>query len=144
MMKISERGLDIIRKHEGLRLKAYKCPAGVWTIGYGSTRGVTDGMEITADEANMRLWRDVKDSEKCVNGAVTVPLTQGEFDALCSFVFNLGCGAFRRSTLLRLLNDSDYDRAADEFARWNKAGGRVLPGLVARREEEKKRFEDAA
>ena len=143
MMKVSERGLDLIRKFEGLRLEAYQCSAGKWTIGYGHTAGVYEGMVITEDQANDLLWGDVRVAERCVNGAVQVPLTQGEFDALVSFVFNLGCGAFRGSTLLRALNDSDYDKCASELLRWNKAGGRVLPGLVARREAEKERFEEA-
>lgn len=144
MMKLSERGLDLIKKYEGLRLKAYRDSVGIWTIGYGSTFNVREGMEVTEKQAEDLLWRDVHVAEVCVNGSVTVPLSQGEFDALVSFVFNLGCGKFRSSTLLRKLNGSDYDGAAAEFARWTRAGGEVLAGLVSRREAEKERFEDAA
>lgn len=143
-MKLSEKGLELIKKFEGLRLEAYLCPAAVWTVGYGSTYGVKEGMVITEEQAEDMLWRDVHVAEVCVNGAVTVPLTQGEFDALVSFVFNLGCGKFRGSTLLRKLNDGDYDGAADEFPRWCRAGGQPLAGLVARRAAEKVRFEESA
>jgi len=143
-MKLSEKGLDLIKKYEGLRLKAYKCPAGLWTIGYGSTFGVREGMEITEKQAEDMLWRDVHVAEVCVNGAVTVPLSQGEFDALVSFCHNLGCGKFRGSTLLRVLNDGRYDEAANQLLRWTRGGGRELAGLVARRQAEKERFEEAA
>ena len=95
-------------------------------------------------EAEDRLKEDVHHAENCVNSLVAVPLTQGEFDALCSFAFNLGCSALRKSTLLRLLNQSDYDGAAAEFRKWNKAGGEVLAGLTKRRFEESQRFEDTA
>ena len=142
-MQLSEKGFDLIKKYEGLKLKAYKCPAGIWTIGYGSTYGIKEGMEITEAEADEMLRRDVHTAEVCVNGAVTVPLTQGEYDALVSFVFNLGCGKFRGSTLLRRLNSADYDGAAAEFLRWTRAAGQELSGLVARRKAEKERFEEA-
>lgn len=142
-MHISEEGLQLIKKHEGLRLKAYKCPAGVWTIGYGSTRGVTEGMEITEEEADERLRKDIEVAERCVNASVKVTLTQGQFDALCSFAFNLGCGALGKSTLLRLLNHGQDDLAAQEFAKWVNAGGKKLPGLVARRKDEAELFMSA-
>ena len=135
-MKISEAGLDLIKKHEGCRLKAYKCPADVWTIGYGSTSGVTEGMEITQAEADERLRKDVAVAERCVNASVKGAITQGQFDSLCSFVFNLGCGAFGKSTLLRELNAGNDMSCAAEFMRWTRAGGKVLPGLVARRRDE--------
>lgn len=142
-MNLSEQGLALIKKFEGLRLKAYLCPAKVWTIGYGSTYGVREGMEIEEEHAEDMLWRDVHVAEVCVNGAVKVPLSQGEFDALVSFCHNLGCGKFRGSTLLRLLNDGRYDEAGAQFLRWTRGGGMELAGLVARREAEKERFEDA-
>lgn len=135
-MHISEEGLELIRKHEGLRLKAYKCPAGVWTIGYGSTRGVTEGMEITQEQADERLRQDIAVAEKCIAASVKVTLTQEQHDALCSFIFNLGCGAFGKSTLLRKINQGDDVGAAAEFAKWVNAGGKRLAGLVARRKDE--------
>ena len=143
-MNTSDAGLDLIKSHEGLRLRAYLDSVEIPTIGYGHTRGVELGM--TCDEAQADAWLrdDVKIAERCVNGLVTVPLTQGEFDALVSFVFNLGCANLRESTLLRKLNDSDYDGAAQEFARWNHAGGEVVAGLTARRQAERQRFEQLA
>ena len=124
-------------------MQAYQDSVGIWTIGYGCTTDVTPGQIITLGEAEKRLLEDVKHAETCVNGAVTVPLTQNEFDALVSFVFNLGCAKFRSSTLLRKLLDSDYDGAAAELKRWNRAGGEVLAGLTRRREAEEKLFETA-
>lgn len=139
-MKISESGLDLIKKHEGLRLKAYRCPAGVWTIGYGSTSGVTEGMEITEEQADERLRKDVETAERCVNASVRGAITQGQFDSLISWVFNLGCGNFRKSTLLRHVNDGNDMSAALEFGKWIHGGGKRLPGLVARRQDEMEMF----
>lgn len=139
-MKTSELGLDLIRGHEGLRLKAYQCPAGVWTIGFGHTGAVRPGQEITREEADTLLRKDVEDAEKSVSWYVTVPLTQDQFDALVSFVFNLGIGKLKGSTLLRLLNGGDYKGAADEFPRWVFAGKVRLNGLIARRADEKSLF----
>lgn len=142
-MKIGDAGLALIKEYEGCRLEAYQDSVGIWTIGYGHTSGVQAGDKCTQDEADAWLLEDVKHAETCVNGAVTVPLTQNEFDALVSFVFNLGCKQFRSSTLLRKLLDSDYDGAAAELKRWNKAGGQVLAGLTKRRAAEEKLFETA-
>lgn len=141
VMQISKAGLDLIKKFEGLYLKAYRCPAGVPTIGYGHTAGVAMGQTITQQQADDYLRRDVRQFERAVARLVTVPLTQGQFDALVSFAFNLGEGALAQSTLLRLLNAGDYAGAAAQFDRWNKAGGRVLPGLVRRRAAERALFE---
>ena len=141
MMQISKDGLDLIKQFEGLYLKAYRCPAGVPTIGYGYTAGVAMGQTITQQQADDYLRRDVRQFERAVARLVTVPLTQGQFDALVSFAFNLGEGALAQSTLLRLLNAGDYAGAAAQFDRWNKAGGRVLPGLVRRRAAERALFE---
>ena len=141
MMQISKAGLDLIKQFEGLYLKAYRCPAGVPTIGYGHTAGVAMGQTITQQQADDYLRRDVRQFERAVARLVTVPLTQGQFDALVSFAFNLGEGALAQSTLLRLLNAGDYAGAAAQFERWNKAGGRVLPGLVRRRAAERALFE---
>lgn len=141
MMQISNAGLDLIKQFEGLYLKAYRCPAGVPTIGYGHTAGVAMGQTITQQQADDYLRRDVRQFERAVERLVSVPLTQGQFDALVSFAFNLGEGALAQSTLLRLLNAGDYAGAAAQFDRWNKAGGRVLPGLVRRRAAERALFE---
>lgn len=137
-MKISDKGLKLIKDFEGLKLTSYLCPANVWTIGYGSTGPhVKEGMTITEQEAEDLLKEDVSKFEDCVNQAVEVDLTQEEFDALVSFSFNVGCGAFMGSTLLRLLNAGNKQAAAQQFPRWNKAGGKVLAGLTRRREAEK-------
>lgn len=140
-MQISKAGLDLIKQFEGLYLHAYRCPAGVPTIGYGHTAGVAMGQTITQQQADDYLRRDVRQFERAVSRLVRVPLTQGQFDALVSFTFNLGEGALAQSTLLRLLNAGDYASAAAQFDRWNKAGGRVLPGLVRRRAAERALFE---
>jgi lysozyme len=139
-MSISPAGIALIQAHEGLRLTAYRDAGGVWTIGYGSTGGVRRGMTITRDQAVLRLYHDLDTAESAVNSRVTVPLSQPQFDALVSLVFNIGGGAFRKSTLLQKLNAGDYAGAANEFNRWVKAKGRVLPGLVTRRAAERSLF----
>lgn len=134
-MKTGPKGLATIREFEGLRLKAYRCPADVWTIGYGSTgKGVHEGLTITASQAEEWLKRDLARFEKRVNTLVTVPLTQNQFDALVSFDFNTG--ALGRSTLLRRLNRGEYDAVPAELQKWTRGGGKVLPGLVRRRAAE--------
>lgn len=142
-MKISEAGLSLIKEFEGFRANAYLCSAGVPTIGYGHTRGVKLGDVCTREEAEEWLREDVEAAERCVNQTVAVPLTENEFSALVSFVFNLGCGNFRKSTLLKLLNESRHDEAAMEFRRWDRAGGQVLAGLTKRRLAEQRLFETA-
>ena len=142
-MKTGEAGLELIRKFEGCRLQAYQDSVGIWTIGYGCTTDVEPGQIITQAEAEQRLMEDLRDAETCVSAAVTVPLTEHEFDALVAFVFNLGCKQFRGSTLLRKLNASDYNGAALEFRRWDKAGGQVLAGLTRRMAAEERLFETA-
>lgn len=132
--------VEIIKHYEGLRLKAYKCPAGVWTIGYGHTKTAKQGQVITEDYAVELLRLDLADAERAVNKYVKAPINQNQFDALSSFAFNLGGGNFRSSTLLKKLNARDYLGAANEFKRWNKAGGKVLNGLVRRRESEANLF----
>jgi len=138
-MQTSSAGLALIKEHEGLRLDAYLCPARVWTIGYGHTGDVHPGQRITEAMADLLLQSDLKSFERAVNAAVKVPLTQGQFDALVSFAFNVGAGAFRLSTLLRVLNEGDYRAAAKQFDRWVHGGGKVLPGLVRRRRDERAR-----
>jgi len=139
-VKISDNGIQLIRDFEGCRLNAYLDAIGVPTIGYGSTDGVTMGDSITQDQAETLLLEDLERFERCVTEMVKVPIDQNAFDALVSFAFNLGCFALGGSTLLRHLNRGDHPAAALEFARWNKAGGKVLPGLVARRKAESELF----
>jgi len=140
--KISNAGLRLIKNFEGLRLRAYRCPAGVWTIGYGHTGAeVKPGMVITETEAEALLRADIAVFENCVSAAVKVPISQPQFDALVSLAFNIGCGALRRSTLLRRLNAGDYRGAAREFDKWIRAKGVVLAGLVSRRRDERNLFE---
>lgn len=140
-MRTSENSLALIRQAEGLRLRAYKCPAGVWTIGYGTTAGVKEGQIITRERAEELLRDDVKRFEDQVLRLVKVQLTQGQLDALVSFTYNLGAANLGNSTLLRLLNAGDYKGAAAQFDRWTKAGGKELPGLVKRRAAERALFE---
>lgn len=143
-MSISEAGLALIKEYEGCKLEAYLCPAGIWTVGVGHTGpDVFRGRKITDAEADALLRKDVAHAERCVNMSVNVALLQHEFDALVSLVFNIGCAAFRGSTLLRKLNDGD-DAAPEEFRRWNKAGGKELAGLTRRRQAEYELFESVA
>ena len=139
-MKTSDVGIELIKKYEGCILKSYKCPSGVWTIGYGHTNGVKSGMQITKTQALDYLKQDLSTFEKAVTNYVKVPLNQNQFDALVSFSFNCGSDALKTSTLLKKLNSCDYNGAANEFLKWNKSNGKVLNGLVKRREEEKELF----
>lgn len=139
-MKTSDVGIELIKKYEGCVLKAYKCPSGVWTIGYGHTNGVKSGMKITKAQALNYLKQDLNVFEKDVTNYVKVTLNQNQFDALVSFSFNCGAGALKTSTLLKKLNSSDYNGSANEFLKWNKSNGKVLNGLVRRRQEEKELF----
>ncbi len=137
-MNISKTGLDLIKSFESLRLNAYLCPAGVLTIGYGHTgKDVNTGNTITEERADELLAYDVSKFEKGVSGAVHIDLTQNQFDALVSLAFNIGLSAFTRSTLLRKLNQGDLEGAALEFLRWNRASGKILIGLVRRRDRER-------
>jgi lysozyme len=139
-----QKGLDLIKSFEGLRLDAYICPAGVPTIGYGTTKvngqSIKVPSTITESQANDYLKSDVKSFEQAVNSAVSVPVTQNQFDALVSFTYNLGPGNLRSSTLLKKLNARDYAGAADEFPKWNKSGGKELAGLTRRRNAERDLF----
>ena len=139
-MKISNRGIELIKKFEGLRLTAYRCMAGMLTIGYGHTHGVKPGDLITGRQAEKFLREDLRVAELTANTNVKTQLAQGQFDALVSFVFNVGAGNFVRSTLLRKLNAGDYDGAAAEFGRWIYAGQTELPGLIRRRAAERDLF----
>jgi lysozyme len=135
-MKISLEGLSLIKRFEGCRLKAYKCSAGVLTIGYGHTGGVTETDTITQDDANKLLQEDVAKFEEYVDDNVIVELNQGQFDALVAWTFNLGPGNLRESTMLKRLNEADYASVPSEMKRWNKAGGKTLDGLIRRRNAE--------
>lgn len=139
-MKTSQRGIDLIKSFEGCELKAYRDSVGVLTIGYGHTVGVKDGDRITQEQADAILASDLAIYEDGVRSLVRRTMTQGQFDALVSFSFNVGLGALGKSTLLRMLNSGDYAGASQQFARWNKAGGKVLNGLTRRREAERALF----
>lgn len=144
-MKISDKGLALIKYFEGLRLKAYVCAGGLWTVGYGSTfiegRRVKLDDVITESEAEKALQEHLEyEIYPVLVALVHVPLTQNQFDALCSFIYNLGKGAFESSTLLRKLNRHDYTGAAREFKRWVYAGGKKLEGLIRRRSAEEHLF----
>ncbi|WP_296277693.1 lysozyme [uncultured Acinetobacter sp.] len=142
-MKISTNGIDLICSFEGLRLKAYDDGVGVWTIGYGTTvingRKVKKGDTCTLEQAKSYMANDLKKFESAVN-QVKVPLNQNQYDALVSLAYNIGVSAFLSSTLFKKLNTKDYKGAAAEFPKWNKAGGRVLAGLVKRRKAEMELF----
>lgn len=144
-MVVNGAGKALIKVNEGLRLKAYRCSAGVCTIGYGSTRGldcqpVQSGDEITEGEAEALFNRDILVFSSGVRKLCKVDLNQNQFSALVSLAYNIGLGNFRASTLLRKLNRSDYDGCSSEFWKWRRANGKILAGLVARREKERKLF----
>ena len=146
-MKMSEEGLELIKEFEGCKLEAYKCPAGVWTIGVGSTL-YEDGSKVqkgdyleSEDEAMDLLALTLGKYEQSVAKNVHVPLTQNEFDALVSFTYNVGGANLASSTLLKLLNSGESKSiVAKEFHKWNKAGGKELAGLTRRRQAEARLF----
>ena len=140
-MKCSKEGLALIKKFEGCRLESYRCSANVLTIGYGHTGGVLETDVITQDDADKLLEEDIAKFEKYVNDNVTVELNQSQFDALVAWTFNLGIGNLRQSTMLRKLNEGDYQSVPSEMNRWNKAGGKTLDGLIRRRKAEGLLFE---
>ena len=142
---LSQKGIDLIKEFEGLRLKAYRDPVGVLTIGYGHTgRDVKPGQVISQARAEQLLKGDTGWAQDAVRRSVKVPLSQGQFDALTSFTYNLGAGALASSTLVKKLNARDYAGAQKEFGRWVHAGGEVLAGLVRRRAAEAKMFGNKA
>jgi lysozyme len=140
----SQACIDLVKASEGCRLTAYRDAVGILTIGYGSTGGIKEGQTITQEQAEAMLVDDLDAAADGVRKLVTVPLNQGQFDALCDFVFNLGEGRLRDSTLLRLLNQGRYGEAAAQFRFWVMAGGHPLPGLVKRRAAERAMFEGNA
>lgn len=139
-LELDLQAIDLVRVSEGLRLKAYPDPGShgaPWTIGYGHTGPeVHDGLEIGQRQAEEWLMEDLGHASRAVKRLVTVPLSQGQFDALVDFTFNLGQGNFARSTLLQRLNTGDYHGANEEFKRWIYSAGRVMDGLVVRRRRE--------
>lgn len=136
-MKTSPTGISFIEAWEGCKLTAYQDIVGIWTIGVGHTGPeVVRGKRITQAEADAILAADLVRFERAINAEVKVPLTQNQFDALVSLAFNIGVGAFSKSTLLRKLNAHDFVGAAKAFLSWNRAGGKVSNGLTKRREAE--------
>lgn len=140
LMKISQKGIDLIKKFEGCRLQAYLCPAGVWTVGVGHTKGVKKGMVITQQQAETFLKDDIKPIETLLNG-MGINYTQNQFDALVGFVFNLGQGNFKSSTMYKYIvaRKSDIE-ITDQMVKWHNAGGKPLLGLKKRRSEEANLF----
>lgn len=141
-MKTSNRGVSLIKEFESYRSEAYVCPAGVWTVGYGTTRGVKKGVRITMELANILLKADLAEFEANINRMVKVELSQAEFDSLVSLCYNIGIGAFNNSTCLKRLNRGDYDGAFEALKWWNKITQRgkkvISQGLVNRRNKEAK------
>ena len=142
-MRVSRAGLELIKKFEGLRTKAYKCPANVWTIGFGHTSAAGDpvvnsDLVITKEQAELILIRDVQKYEDGVRDLVQIGITQGQFDALVSFAYNAGVHRLAGSTLLKRVNAGRFDEVPAEFMKWTKGGGRDLPGLIRRRRAEVK------
>lgn len=137
-MRTSDNGIELVKRFEGYREQAYRCPAGVWTIGYGHTGNVHEGQTCTREQAERWLREDLKNAENAVNALEPArPLKQGEFDALVSFVYNLGTGNFSGSTLrMKVCANPDNPTIRDEFRKWIYADGRIQPGLVTRREAE--------
>ena len=148
-MKVNEEGLAMIRTFEGFRGKAYRDAVGVWTIGFGHTSmagppQVKPGMTVTRDKATQILARDIETFAEGVAGLLTSEVTSNQFSALVSFAYNVGLGNFRKSSVLKAVNAGDHDVVPRRLALWNKAGGRVLPGLVKRRAAEAALFATAA
>ena len=142
--------ISILKRHEGCRLKAYKCPAGVLTIGFGSTfyedgRKVKEGDTITMEQAERLLLKVLEGFRKQLAPLLTVELPDDAFNALLSFTYNVGIGNVKKSTLLKKINTNPLDLKGieEEFNRWNRGGGKVLPGLVKRRKEEYHMYEEA-
>jgi lysozyme len=142
--ELSSKGMLLLEEFEGFRDKAYKDSAGIWTIGFGTIKyptgvPVKQGDTCTREEARLYKVNDLKWVYEALQ-SVKVPLNQNEYDALCSFVYNVGATAFKQSTLLRVLNQSKRADAANEFMKWTRAGGKVVQGLVNRRAKEKALF----
>lgn len=139
-MQLNQAGIDLVKEFEGCKLEAYLCPAGIPTIGYGRTYNVSMGAVIDQEQAERFLIEDLKKASNAVKSYVSAPLNENQFSALVSFVYNIGPGQFKYSTLLAHLNFKKYQAAADEFLKWVHAKGQVSPGLVRRREAERQLF----
>ena len=140
-MSVPDAAIEIIEHFEGLRLKAYQCPAGVWTCGVGHTGpDVVEGLVVSEDVAEEWLRLDLESADEAIDRLVVVPINTNQRAALLSLIFNIGQGAFAKSTLLDCLNDGDYDTAALQFLRWDKAGGKAVNGLTRRRVAESALF----
>ena len=140
IMKTSDVGVEMIKEFEGKKQVAYQDPAGVWTIGYGHTKGVEKGQLCIEKTCDKFLREDLEEVEEYIDRLVKVELNQNQFDALVAWTFNLGPGNLKESTMLRKLNYGDYESVPEEMRRWNKAGGEVLNGLVRRRDAEANLF----
>lgn len=139
-MRLTDEAIAMIQHFEGCRLTAYKDAVGVWTIGYGHTEDVEPGSRITQHQADVMLNSDLEQLSEGVRAIVTHDLNDNQFSALVSFAYNVGLGSLKSSTLLALLNKNEYWFAANEFTRWNKAGGKVMNGLIKRRWAERDLF----
>ena len=140
-MKISQEGIDLIKHFEGCELESYRCSADVLTIGYGTTKNVVEGMKITQNQAEELLMKDLEEFEEYVEDLIDVKLDQHQFDALVAWTYNLGPTNLKTSTLRKVLNKGAYDDVPEQMKRWNKANGKVLKGLVRRRDSEALLFE---
>ena len=141
-MKISENGLELIKKFEGCETTAYQDSVGVWTIGFGHTKGVEEGQTCSIEDAESMLADEMDEYEGYINNMVKVDLQQHEFDALVAWVYNLGPTNLGESTMLKVLNGGQFDRVPEEMNRWTRAGGKILEGLVRRRQAESLMFQD--
>lgn len=138
--KISQRGIDLIKSFEGFKPEAYQDQGGKWTVGYGSTLGITPLTKVTPAEAELFLRRDLDNTEICINTHITYPLTQNEYDAICSFVYNVGATAFLLSQMRSKIQYGMLQDAADEFLKWKFIHGAVNQGLLNRRTKERELF----
>lgn len=143
-MQISQAGIDLIKRFEGCRLSAYLDPIDVPTIGYGHTEGVKMGDTITQEQADKLLAQDVAVRVRAVNSILIKPVTQGQFDALVSFAYNVGVGNLLKSTMMKMINRGEAEDAGSQLLLWDKAGGRVYPGLTRRRKAELALYEGTA
>lgn len=141
MAQLNQAGLDLIKSFESCRLQAYQDQGGVWTIGWGSTGSdVGPGLVWSQEEADQRLMDGIQSVEEGINTLVSCDLTDNQFSALVCFAYNVGVDALAQSTLLRDINAGDFDAAANEFLRWDKVRGAMVPGLLRRRLAEKALF----
>mgnify|MGYP003638022248 CR=1 FL=1 len=141
-MKISSEGIELIKKFEGCETTAYQDSVGVWTIGFGHTKGVQEGQSCSMQDAETMLSEEMDEYEGYINSMVDVDLNQNEFDSLVAWVYNLGPTNLRESTLLKILNAGDKDGIPEQINRWNRAGGKILQGLVRRRQAESLMFQN--